>query len=177
MPAALVDATFEFEATGSRLHWLRRNIASPGSIGEISFRIINLQAAWRDRNIDETKALRTKAMEINEDLIDWERGVSTSWRYQVVEATDDLNDTKCFRKQRHIYPSLWIAKTWNSWRILRFLVGQMLRRAQGDLGTLEGQQSDATNHQVREMSTDICISLSAFGKTSGESAPDALAQS
>src|ERR1700722_15297359 len=45
VPPALVRATIAFEASPLRLRWRRHHVASPGSILEIGFRLVNLYAA------------------------------------------------------------------------------------------------------------------------------------
>jgi hypothetical protein len=45
VPPALVRATIAFEASPMRLRWRRHHVASPGSILEIGFRLVNLYAA------------------------------------------------------------------------------------------------------------------------------------
>jgi hypothetical protein len=45
VPPVLVRATVAFEASPLRLRWRRHHVASPGSILEIGFRLVNLYAA------------------------------------------------------------------------------------------------------------------------------------
>jgi hypothetical protein len=168
IPPALVRATYDFEASPIRPRWRRRDVASPGSMSEISFRLVNLCARWETGEIPDPAVVRDVAREIDDDLEAWRQGVAPGWRYSVnaddgttaVAATADGSSggTTGFDGKRHVYPNLWVAEAWNSWRTLRIRVNQIIHQT-------DHRHRDRARADIRRLSTDLCISTSNFTGT------------
>jgi hypothetical protein len=177
VPPALVQSTYNFESSAIRKQWQRRNVASPASVSEICFRIINLRAAVKDGDMTDPELIRQTALEIDGDLETWRAGVPVNWKYTVTSlaATDTDTDTDtCFDGKTHVYPNLWIAEAWINWRILRILVSQIVVQTEGlRLASSSRMPSEAT-HVIQHLSTDICISVSSFTGTSRKVQPSLL---
>ena len=159
VPPGLVRSTYNFETSGIRQQWKRRNIASPASICALSFRIVNLRAAFKTGEMTDPQLIRETALEIDSDLEIWKAGVPHSWRYATVEDPNS-DPITCFEGKRHIYPNLWIADAWNNWRSLRILVNQII--LQNELRTDMSAIAERAIETIRHFSTELCISISSF---------------
>ncbi|KAK5221307.1 hypothetical protein LTR99_006868 [Exophiala xenobiotica] len=158
VPKALVQATYYFQLGTVRQHWRKIDVASPASITEISFRVVNLRAALRTGAITDLEAIRTFAMDIDDDLETWRTGLAPSWRYSST-VTPEAHCGDCFNGLRHVYPTLWIAEAWNNWRMLRLLVNQMLMQNPVDSSETTKKQND-----IRQLSTDVCLTVYNFAE-------------
>ncbi|KAK5464680.1 hypothetical protein LTS15_001242 [Exophiala xenobiotica] len=159
VPKALVQATYYFQLSTVRQHWRQINVASPASITEISFRVVNLRAALSTGAVTDPEAIRTVAMDIDDDLETWRTGLTPSWRYSST-VTPEAHCGDCFNGLRHVYPSLWIAEAWNNWRILRLLVNQMLMQTPVDPSEATKKQND-----IRQVCTDVCLTVYNFAES------------
>jgi hypothetical protein len=153
-------------------------VASPGSMCEISFRILNLCASIHSGAIGGTGEILTLAKDADADLRTWEEVLPASWRYSVVGIprsratgmfTDDEQSLEAiFGEQQHIYPSIWIAEAWDSWRMLRIVVSQIiLHHSSVDLDAPSKTRSEAVD-TIQRLSRDVCVSHTAFEGTSSK---------
>ncbi|KIW77983.1 hypothetical protein Z517_07816 [Fonsecaea pedrosoi CBS 271.37] len=161
VPNALVKATFNFQTGTLRQNWQRANIASPGSITEICFRLANLRAAMKDQGAIDPQAIRATALEIDADLETWRAGLPPSWKYTTVSMSDAANDTH-FAGKMHVYPNLWIAEAWNSWRAARILVNQLILQNEACVPNPDNALTDLALSTIRQLCIDICISTHSF---------------
>jgi len=156
VPKALVQATYYFQVSTMRQYWRQIDVASPASITEICFRVVNLRAALRTGVITDPGVIRTVAMDIDNDLETWSTGLTPSWRYSSV-VSPGIHYYDCFNGLRHVYTSLWIAEAWNNWRILRILVNQMLMQTGIDLSETTKKQN-----AIRQLSSEVCLTVYNF---------------
>jgi len=163
VPRALAQAARSFQTSSTRQRWRKSNIATPSSIFEISFRIVNLRAAMLrgDAGLDR-KAARETAMDIDRELQAWSAALPQEWNYQV-EILDGPLDGG-FGGIRHVYPSLWNAEVWNNWRLVRVLVSRILldtsTESHGE-PSLEPSVASIVS-RIRQYSEDICVSTNAL---------------
>ena len=170
VPAILVRSTYAFENSGVRQRWRERNFASRGSISVISFRIVNLRAAFKNGDIKDPRVVRMMALEIDADLDEWRVGLPPSWSYTTTHATVSADVADCFNGARHRYASLWIAEVWNNWRALRVLVNQILVQSESGYRRLPSntertQTESLAISRIQDLSTDICVSVASFAGT------------
>ncbi|KAL3448119.1 hypothetical protein BJX65DRAFT_73372 [Aspergillus insuetus] len=163
VPPALVNITYEFETSTLRQLWKDSNLATPGSISEICFRLVNLRAVIADNSFDSPAAIRERAFSIEADLEDWKASAGTSWKYDELYAPDSTNSTM-FMGKHHRYANPWIARAWLNFRVLRIAVNQVIIDNAVKLEFANEIVSRA-RHLVRELSTEICISVSSFDET------------
>lgn len=156
VPRALVQTTYDFQSSLMRQLWQKSRVASPSSITEICFRVVNLRAALRQGEITDRKVLQKIAMDIDGDLESWTAGLPSSWRYSSIHGPASVAE-ELLQGVRHVYPTLWVAEAWNNWRILRLLVQQMLLEVSVDPHEIASSQDI-----VRRLCTDVCISVSNF---------------
>lgn len=202
VPPGLVQSTYRFESGVIRQQWRRRKVASHGSISEISFRLVNLRAAVKNGEITDSRVIRDMALGIDRDLETWRAGVPVEWRYTVVDgshvAVDTENDTDNdgdadtdtdpnpdpdpdhpFEGKTHTYPTLWIAEAWTNWRILRILANQVVVQTQTEFPSVEDNNTPVESPRlarrvIRQLSTDVCISVSSFTGTSRKFSSESL---
>ncbi|UNI13607.1 hypothetical protein JDV02_000334 [Purpureocillium takamizusanense] len=167
VPRALERAARSFQTSSLRQRWRRSNIATPSSIFEISFRIVNLRAAMlgRDAQLDR-KSAREAALDIDRELQAWKESLPGEWNYQ-----DEILDTALddgFGGRRHAYPSLWNAEVWNNWRLVRVLVSRVLldTSTENDDEPKPGSSVASIVSRIQQLSEDICISANALMDTS-----------
>lgn len=151
VPPALVQASWNFQSGPIRDQLREHHVASPGSMSEISLRLVNLRAVAK-RAAGPTQEVRDAARSIDDDLMMWCDVVPTEWQYHTVEGSGD----RTFNGKRHVYHMWWAAEVWNNWRLIRIAAHQVLLL--GD----EGESADAAVQLIQHMSEDICISVSAF---------------
>jgi len=165
IPQALVRATYIFQTSTIRQQWQHRSIASRGSICEISFRVVNLRAAFENGEITDPRVIRETALEIDADLETWRAGAPTKWRYSTNLVTDALVGT-CFEGKCHVYPNFWVAHVWNNWRTLRILVNQIIVQNELRSSAPDNAQKSIAISIIRQFSTELCTSTSSFIGTS-----------
>lgn len=159
-----MKTAYNFHTSGVREHWQQRNIASPASIFEISFRVVNLVSSIKNGRVTDTSNICAAVVEIDDDLRAWRKSLPPKWKYATVDSSTTTAGTS-FDSKCHVYPSLWIAETWNGWRILRIFVNQMILQ-HGDHCSDAAQKASDLIHRL---STDICISTASFADTPRES--------
>ena len=158
VPTALVQTTCDFAFT--RQQWQYRKIASPGSLCEISFQVVNLYASIRKTNSKGPKAFLERASNIDADLRAWAKGLPLSWRFIIFDTPSD--DEQWPHGRRHLYTNLWIAEAWNSWRVLRILSNQVVRQIEQHLDDSSTWGEPISTSVVRQCSIEICISTASL---------------
>jgi hypothetical protein len=164
VPQAFYETSQNFQSSSIRREWQIRKVASPGSVSEISFRIVNLSAAIQNGHVTDSETILTQASQIDRELLAWKATVSHSWTYGTVDPArppgDAYFDGKC-----HVYPKLWVAEIWNNWRALRILVNQIILSQIPVTHSIDRSKRCDAQSIIRIMSTDICISSSSFLRT------------
>ncbi|KAH7127838.1 hypothetical protein B0J13DRAFT_564610 [Dactylonectria estremocensis] len=164
VPHALVRATCQFQTSIIRQQWQRNNVASQASMCEISFRIINLAAAFANREITDVRIVQSKALDIDNDLQAWKARAPSMWGYTAIDASDAVNGA-FFDTNVHVYPNLWIAETMNNWRVVRILISKLIIQAEDCSDAPDVKKKAAYLSTITKLSTDICISVSSFTGT------------
>lgn len=161
VPQALVQATRDFQTSIIRQQWQRSNVASRGSVCQISFRIVNLGAVFANGEITDLGVIRDMALEIDRDLEAWREGAPSGWAYTRIDASEATPGT-FFDTHIHVYPSLWIAEAWNNWRALRIVVNKIIHQCEACSDAPRDARQSAPLSIIQELSTDMCISISSF---------------
>ena len=146
-----------------RLRWRNSDVASPASICEISFRLVNLWSAFQN-NTQPLEQTCNSALEIDADLSMWKDGLPSKWRYSLVNATETKDGTLLDGKQ-HIYSSSWITDVWNNWRALRMLTNQIVLEAEAQTVATNADCISMARSRVQNLARDICISAASFGSS------------
>lgn len=161
VPPALVTATFNFQSSGIRERWQQRKAASPASICEISFRVVNLWAAFKSETATDPQAIRARALEIDGDLKAWGQSLPSYWKYATVDDGERAAEAS-FGRIRHEYPGLWVANVWNNWRTLRIVIGHILIHNETRSVRPDSALEAFALSIIHQMSVDICVSTSSF---------------
>lgn len=125
---------------------------------------MNLHATISSSQLLDPQLVLEAALKIDDDLETWRAGVSSDWRYITVEAPQHA-DPECYDGKTHVYPSLWVAEIWNSWRALRILVNQLVVQHGTCLNETEVVQGSRAVLNICETSVDLCISVFSFTGT------------
>ena len=163
VPPGLIQTAYHFENSAIKQQWRHRNLASPGSISEISFRLVNLWAAFNNEKNAAPHTIRETALEIDGDLETWRSGVHLNWRYATTDASEAAADI-C-EGRTHVYPNLWIAETWNNWRVQRILVNQIIMQNEIRSSVPDAEQKAIALSVIYQMSIELCTSVSSFKDT------------
>lgn len=159
VPLALVRTTYDFHTSGLRNRWKHRNIASPASICELSYRLVNLRAAFKTGQIADPRIILETALDIDDDLETFQAGVHGIWRYSTMNVVDAPTGTY-FEGKRHVYPNLWIAEVYNNWRVLRILINQIILQSELRVGMSDLAQRSL--ELVQRFCAELCISVPTF---------------
>lgn len=162
VPYSLVKTTYNFQKSATRRQWHQRKMASPGSISEISFRLINLRAALKCGEITDPAVIRSRALELDHDLEMWRISLPKSWKYVPVRVSDEASAGLCLNGQSHKYTSNWIADAWNNWRSVRILTKQIIFENEMRLPVPDPAQLSSAISVIQEVSAGICISTYSF---------------
>ena len=159
VPLALVQTTYNFHTSGLRMRMQKRNIASPASISELSYRLVNLGAAFKTGIITDPRIICETALGIDDDLETFRAGIPWYWGYTTVDATDAPTST-FFDGKRYVYPNLWIAEVWNNWRTLRILINQIILQSELRVGMSDDAQRSL--ELIHRFCAELCISIASF---------------
>lgn len=134
----------------------------------IAIHLINLHAKIRNGTLTDYTTIRKLALEIDRDLEAWESWTPPSYRYAVVEVTENEEQspytfsTACLGGKRFLYPNQRIAEIWNNLRIQRIAIKQILlrneRQAAG-FGISDKECVDSAERVIRRNSVEICASI------------------
>lgn len=137
----------------------KRNTASSASMSELSYRLVNLRAAFKTGMITDPRIICETALEIDDDLETFRAGIPRCWGYTTVDATDAPTAT-FFDGKRHVYPNLWVAEVWNNWRTLRILINQIILQSELRVGMSNNAQRSL--ELIHRFCADLCTSVTSF---------------
>jgi hypothetical protein len=164
VPPSLLQTSQNFKTSSIRRDWHKEKVASPGSISEISFQVVNLKAAIQNGHITDSDTILQQANQIDEKLVAWKATASHSWTYGTADSARTPEVTY-FDEKCHVYPNLWVAEIWNNWRALRILMNQIILYHIPFTDLLYTFKSAKAQSIIRILSTEICISTSSFART------------
>jgi len=164
VPLALVRTAYDFRTSAIRRDWQHQNVASPGSLSEISFQVVNLRSAIEKGDLTDEDVIRRAALQIDDDLFGWKATTSHGWHCHKV-GLPHIRGSEVLNGQRHVYPSLWVAEVWNNWRILRVVIRQILLQNAAPLDMSDLLHEADRMAEICELSTDICVSTFSFERT------------
>lgn len=163
VPSTIVELTKSFEASPMRHNLRRRNLASAGSIAEMSFRVVNLRAATRNGEITDPMSIHRMWKSIDRALSQWKTATPSAWVYVVCTTLTSTNDT--YNGKYHTYPTVSIAEILNNWRTLRIIVNQMILQNAAQLAETDGSSHHEALATISELSDELCASVTGFANT------------
>jgi hypothetical protein len=141
-----------------------RNNLLPGSIGDMSFRLLNLRAAINENKVEDTVAIREASLELDRELQSWSSSDLPNWKYTEIDAgTDPLG--LCFNGKSHVYRDFRAVEAWNYWRTLRILVNQIILQNETSSIVPDSDLEASSLSIIRQLSIDICVSTASFTDT------------
>lgn len=133
----------------------------PGPIGDMCFRLLDLRAAIKSRDITDPKAIREAAIEMDGELEAWRAALPPCWSYATVDAGDAPAGTY-FGGKRQIYSNLWTAQVLNNWRTLRILINRVILQNAIRSDAPDSAHESTALSLIHQLSTEICISAPNF---------------
>ncbi|KAI9154868.1 hypothetical protein HJFPF1_07427 [Paramyrothecium foliicola] len=116
--------------------------------------------------VDGTKVeeLLHCATRIDEELLDWADTVDANWLYTVAVNIDQTSNSNYTPHELHRYPSFYIARVWNCYRVSRLIVQSILLRANSWLCASRKLDKgyhdlEASNWLSIKLVNDICASV------------------
>ncbi|KAL2816473.1 hypothetical protein BJX63DRAFT_441558 [Aspergillus granulosus] len=162
VPPAIVSTTYDFETSTLRQLWKASGYATPGSISEICFRLVNLRALIAHDGLVDPIFIREHAFAIDADLEEWKASAQIRWAYETISAPN--TSRSAFMEKHHHYANLWVATAWLNYRLLRILVNKLIIENELKLEYADEILSRA-REIVKHLSTEICISVGSFDGT------------
>lgn len=145
-----------FQASEVRRLWHNQKIASPGSICELSFRLVNLIAAFCDKSVHPREVCE-RALDIDGDHRLWRQVLPPHFEYLTVPLGTPAC-TEGLAMVRHEYPNLLIAEAWNHWRTQRILTNKIIVKS----SALHDERVLAALLVIQQMCMDLCITALNF---------------
>ncbi|KAJ6438179.1 hypothetical protein O9K51_08770 [Purpureocillium lavendulum] len=145
---------------------------------EINERLANARAEIKRRAICSPRAIAARLLKFDDELESWRRDLPASWAYKsyrsvaasekgcsahdaaAADDDDDDDDDDDFDGQFDVYPDMWVASTWNSYRSVRLLIHEAIITATLKRGTAQEKASLAPSMRVLEsMARGVCHSV------------------
>jgi hypothetical protein len=134
----------------------RRKKMVPGPIAALCFRLLELRSATKAGEKRDLLAIRTAAIEIDDDLQTWKDTLPSPWKFSVVDVCK--SSSNFFEGKRHIYSDPVMARIWINWRALRIVANQLILQTEHDPHSPKSTRGLSAVKNIREISADVCIS-------------------
>lgn len=112
----------------------------------------------------EVEALLHRARHIDQELSDWADTVRETWPYTVAMNMEQVPSLRYAPHELHRYPSFYVARVWNCYRVSRLIVQSIRLRtsswlsSSGELSGLDCEIEDS-KQQTRMLVNEICASV------------------
>lgn len=143
-------------------------------ISQTFIRLVNLYAALKDGTLFEPGAIITAATHIDEECISILTDLAAKMPYQTIytkESTLARSTFTFYEEYYHIYDSYRVAQAWNSVRLGRILLNEIIRKhytkafATSPAAFLSAKHTahfQLANDNIVEMSSQICATIFQF---------------
>lgn len=102
-----------------------------------------------------------RALDLDADLVNWKASLPSSWAFESVKS-DSINAMMNFGDENiHVYPSIWIAKSWNFYRTVRIILGNLLLQQIAMTSWVPIHEVDQQQcvRTLNRLSEDICSTV------------------
>lgn len=128
---------------------------------ELNGRLAFARAEIKRKSITCPTVLSTILLPIDMMFEDWRRTLPISWAFKSYHSLPSVNcQVKCYMLQYDIYPDLYIASMWNSYRCVRLLIHESIIAAIMKCGSLE--HKERLHHSLavlKAMADEVCHSV------------------
>lgn len=115
---------------------------------ELSIQLFNLKSDFIAAKTPESlRAAFDGAIKLEQRLQAWPGTLSPDWQPRIVFTSDPVI------RERYLYASSWIRRTWGYWRQYRIMVNQAIFRY-----TTSPRQKQLALYKIRQSSREICAS-------------------
>jgi hypothetical protein len=110
-------------------------------------------------NIEETEAILSEARTFDDQFLGWTYSLPKHW-YPMPAAffPQSVRDAGAYEGRCDCYTDVWIAETWNNYRIFRLSVQNLIYRCLSLLPN-RTDEIESTLRTTRALATDICASV------------------
>ncbi|KAL4924518.1 uncharacterized protein BDV17DRAFT_284587 [Aspergillus undulatus] len=130
----------------------------------ISTALVKLRERWSEFSaeivdLDEVESILSEARSIDEQFIAWSHSLPKRW--DPVPATffpQSVRDAGSYQGRCDCYADLWVAETWNYYRIFRLTVQNIISRCLCLLSK-PTDEVESTAETTRSLTSDICASV------------------
>ncbi|KAL4991434.1 hypothetical protein BDW68DRAFT_151952 [Aspergillus falconensis] len=132
----------------------------------IATQLVKLRERWIEfsaradtANIEETEAILSEAHTLDEHFLAWSHSLPKHW-YPVPAAffPQSVRDAGAYQGRCDCYTDVWIAETWNNYRIFRLSVQNFIHRCLSLLPD-RTDEIESTLETTRALATDVCASV------------------
>lgn len=130
--------------------------------------IVLSHSTWPENGQPALELLKT-AKRLDSGISDWARSVPATWSYTIATDLDALSDTEgrvsdFSPPQIHRYPSFYIARIWNIYRVSRLIILSIILRvtARSPSNSTHGEQEldwIGAERRQRKLVNEICASV------------------
>ncbi|UKZ54400.1 hypothetical protein TrVGV298_008208 [Trichoderma virens] len=128
---------------------------------EINERLASYRAAIKHDHITAPSTISSRLLQFDEEFESWRRNLPPTWEYKSYRSVHNVNND--FNGVYDMYPDLWIASTWNSYRSVRLMLHETIIVATLQHGSDKEKGGLGYSMSVLEkMSEEICNSSAYF---------------
>ncbi|KAH7037661.1 uncharacterized protein B0I36DRAFT_69394 [Microdochium trichocladiopsis] len=182
VPDSLKDTSNFFQPSD---HWPVTYDTRPGSLGQISFQIVNLRAAVSARTLTDPEEILEAALGAERTLERWTLHAPQGWSHgsftpsaaDMIQPGDGIQEENAATSMsEHTYANVGVAQVWNNWRALRIIAHQIViyhgpSPLRADCATSAeaderyAQLEEHSAYIIRQMSTDVLAAAPAVSDT------------
>ncbi|QYS96902.1 Zn2Cys6 [Trichoderma simmonsii] len=138
-----------------------RDEASLNLFAELNEQLAAVRAEIKRKGIRNPAAVAAMLDPVDRQLAEWETRLPDSWRFKSYRNLDSKVDSfESHKLQYDKYPGLWVASTWNNYRMIRILIHESKMNAMVKHGS-DKHRTDLQHSAkiLTEMTNGICYSV------------------
>ncbi|KAL2831103.1 hypothetical protein BDW59DRAFT_6891 [Aspergillus cavernicola] len=134
----------------------------------ISTAVVRLRVRWMEvstgagagaADLNEVEGVLSEAHQIDDQLVDWTHTLPKHWDpMPAVFIPQSVRNAGVYQNRSDCYTDFWIAETWNSYRISRLVIQNVIYRCMNMLAS-GSDDAESTMVTIHTLATDICASV------------------
>lgn len=138
-----------------------RDEASLNRFSELNEHLAAIRAEIKRKGICNPAAVAAMLDPVDRKLEDWRTRLPDSWRFKSYRSLgSEVDSVESYKLQYDEYPGLWVASTWNNYRMIRILIHESIMTATMKHGSdKEKRELQHSAKTLTEMTNGICYSV------------------
>ncbi|KAL7904564.1 hypothetical protein GGI35DRAFT_489681 [Trichoderma velutinum] len=138
-----------------------RDEASLNRFAELNEHLAAIRAEIKRKGIHNPAAVAAMLDPVDRELTDWETRLPDSWRFKSYRNLgSEVDSVGSYKLQYDEYPGIWVASTWNNYRMIRILIHESKTNATLKYGSDEDRNDLQHSAKIlTEMTNGICYSV------------------